>query len=129
VLRPTIKSKMNNDIFLSISHSVSRHQLKNALFLKFSIFPEIIKNFSMAVMDVSYQVFVLVTVIHGLPYTLLWNWLGHDSAMRLKSIEAIPPHYILNSLLLAVTIFGIVGSPALFAFWLRSLQKDVAKSD
>ncbi len=129
VLRPTIKSKLSNDLFTSISHSISRHQLKNALFLKFSIFPEIIKNTSMAIMDVNISTFILVTVIHGIPYTLLWNWLGHDSAMRLKSIETIPPNYLLNCLLFGVTIFGFIGSPTIFAFWLRSLQKDVAKGD
>jgi len=83
----------------------------------------------MAVMDVKISTFILVTVIHGIPYTLLWNWLGHDSAMRIKSIQTIPPNYMLNSILFGVTLFGIIGSPTLFAFWLRSLQKDAAKGE
>jgi uncharacterized membrane protein YdjX (TVP38/TMEM64 family) len=128
-LRPAIISRLNNDTFKSIAHSVSRHQLKNALFLKFSIFPEIIKNFSMAAMDVSPSVFLLVTIIHGVPYTLLWNWLGHDTSKRMKSIEPLSPNYVLNSLLFGVTVFGIVGSPSVFAFWLRSLKNDVGKDD
>ena len=99
-----------------------------ALVIRYSPFPEFVKNFSLSMTKpISYPMFVLAIIIHGLPFSLLWAALGNDSSLRLRASEAgetMGANVVLNGLLLFVTIFGFVVSPALTGWWFASLKDE-----
>merc|ERR1712238_119142 len=70
-----------------ISNAIHHKTFTHSLLLRFSILPQVIKNLSLSVMDpVKWWVFLSVTSLHVLPYTVLWSALGNDSALRLQGI-------------------------------------------
>lgn len=104
-----------------ISNSIHHKTFAHSLLLRFSILPQVIKNYTLSVMDpVKWWIFLFVTCLHVLPYTLLWSAVGHDSTLRLQEITG--PNVILNAVLLFVTIFGFVGVPALTAWWIQQMR-------
>jgi len=109
-----------------LSKSIHHKTFTHSLLLRFSILPQLIKNLTLSVMDpVKWWIFLSVTCLHVLPYTVLWSALGHDSALRLQGNHdiAIPPNVILNVSVLCVTIFGFVGVPVLTAWWIRQMRR------
>lgn len=108
-----------------LSNSIQHKTFTNSLLLRFSILPQLIKNITLSVMDpVKWWMFLSVTCIHVLPYTVLWSVLGHDSGLRLQENNGIiiPPNVTLNVAILFVTIFGFVGVPVLTAWWIRQMR-------
>jgi hypothetical protein len=88
---------------------------------------------------VSYPVFLLTTIVHGMPFSLLWAAFGYDSSVRLRAASqvllgggrvgedvaaAVPKNHVLNGLLIFVTIFGFVVSPAITGWWLADLRNE-----
>lgn len=121
---PKTSSKLSLILDL-LSNSIHQKTFTNSLLLRFSILPQLIKNLTLSVMDpVKWWIFLSVTCLHVLPYTVIWSALGHDSALRLQENHdmIIPPNLILNITVLCVTIFGFVGVPVLTAWWIRQMR-------
>jgi uncharacterized membrane protein YdjX (TVP38/TMEM64 family) len=110
--------------------------LQTALLMKFSCFPEAMKNFGCSLLlPVKLWMFVLATAVHGGFYTALWTWLGVDTAARLQHTAAasssisknlvlpLPANVPLNVTLVFAGVIGIVVSPLLMAWWLRTLKR------
>jgi hypothetical protein len=122
--------------------------------MKFSCFPEAVKNFgSGSLLPVMKMwMFVAATVVHhGGSYTALWTWLGVDTAQRLQysgssasnssssisvnlgsvtsnnmpmlPIMPMPANVPLNVALVVAGVSGVVVSPLLMAWWLRTLKR------
>ena len=96
------------------------------LLMKFSCFPETIKNYGTAALlpHVTYPWFVGGTALHGIPFTLLWTWLGHETAQQLSSTTTTTATKSRGlQLALTATLFlGFVVSPVSMAWWIRDLQ-------
>lgn len=112
-------------VLLDASNSRVLSPWTTSLLMKFSCFPEMVKNFGAALLQpVRWYHFFLSTVFHGVGFTLLWTWTGVDTAAALE-------HTARNSIratgiaLPFVSLMGLVVSPLSMAWWLRQLQKDV----
>lgn len=115
------------DSFLLIERGVQLHPIRSAFIVRYSVLPQIIKNFGISMTrPVSYPIFLLTIIVHGLPFSLLWAALGYDSSLRLRnaSVAVVPKNHILNALLVFVTVFGFVVSPAITGWWLADLRKE-----
>jgi hypothetical protein len=121
-------------------HSITaRHPpLWTAFFMKFSCFPELVKNLGSSVIPViRLWMFVLATTVHGGFFTLVWTWLGVDSAARLKQHAAastaltltIPVNRPLQVALVAAMIVGGVLTPLAMAWWIRDLKIGAAETE
>jgi len=110
-----------------IEREVASNPMRSALIMRYSPFPELIKNFALSITrPVTYPMFVAAIFVHGLPFSMLWAWLGNDSSLRLRAAEAgetMAANVILNGLLVFVTVFGFVISPAVTGWWLRDLSR------
>ena len=123
------------------------HPLQTALLMKFSCFPETIKNFGTAALlpTVHYGWFLLATAFHGIMFTMLWTWLGVETSQSLgasttttattaatKAAGASTSAVTATTsrglqLALTFTLFlGLVVSPASMAWWIRDLRRQAA---
>jgi len=118
----------DSEPFGLIERGVARNPMMGALIFRYSPFPQLIKNYGLALTKpVTYPVFLLTITIHGFPFSLLWAALGNDSSLRLRASEAgvtLDANIILNGLLIFVTIFGFTISPAVTGWWLAGLRKE-----
>jgi len=118
----------DNESFALIERGVAKSPVQSALIVRYSPFPQLIKNFGLSVTHpVSYPIFILAIVIHGFPFSLLWASLGYDSSLRLRASDAgevMVANKILNGLLVFVTFFGFVVSPIVTGWWLNDLRKE-----
>jgi uncharacterized membrane protein YdjX (TVP38/TMEM64 family) len=121
--------------------AVTISPLQTALLMKFSCFPEAMKNFGCSLLlPVQLWMFVLATAVHGGCYTALWTWLGVDTAKRLQhhhasvssvsvssvsqsQIVLLPANVPLQVTLVFAGVIGVVVSPLLMAWWLRTLKR------
>jgi len=113
----------DNETLLLVRHAVKEHPLRTAVLMKYSCFPETIKNYGSSLFEeVHYWMFALATIVHGSPFTCVWTWLGVDSANRLI-VENLPADQGLQ-LALGVSMFvGIVVCPLLMAWWIRDMKR------
>lgn len=113
-----------NDNFQLIEASVAHKPLGTAILLKYSCFPEFVKNFGAALLQpIPFWGFLVATTIHGGPFTCLWSWLGDDTARRLQSPD-LPANRALQTTLVVAMAVGLVLSPAAMAFWIQDLRKE-----
>jgi uncharacterized membrane protein YdjX (TVP38/TMEM64 family) len=113
-----------NDNFQLIEASVAQKPLSTAILLKYSCFPEFVKNFGTALLQpIPLWGFLVATTLHGGPFTCLWSWLGADTALRLKSPD-LPANRALQTTLVVAMTVGLVLSPAAMALWIKDLRKD-----
>jgi uncharacterized membrane protein YdjX (TVP38/TMEM64 family) len=97
--------------------------LVTAFYMKFSCFPEGIKNFGSAcIPSLRYWMFLLVTLLHGGFFSGIWTWLGVDAAARLRD-ATLPTSGSLQAALAVALLIGVVLTPLLMASWLRDLQR------
>ena len=134
--RSLLKERVNsylagNDVLALVERSMEGRPFRSSLFMRYSVFPELVKNFGLSVMPaVQPWTFCAAVAVHSVPYTILWTALGRDSAIRLQATEMgelIPPNKVLGGILLFTTVFGIVGSPALVAVWIRGMRREYAE--
>jgi uncharacterized membrane protein YdjX (TVP38/TMEM64 family) len=128
LLSDVVGNKMDeNETFGLIQEGVQKKPFQSALILRYSPFPQLIKNFALSITKpVTFPIFIVAISIHGFPFSLLWAALGHDSSMRLRASEmgeSMTTNVVLNSILVFVTIFGFVVSPAITGWWLTDLRK------
>jgi uncharacterized membrane protein YdjX (TVP38/TMEM64 family) len=133
LLSDVVSSRVGgSEPFDSIVRGAARNPVRTAFVVRYSVFPQAVKNFGMALTTpVSFPVFLLSIVVHGLPFSTLWAALGDDAGSRLRASESgdggggiIPANLVLNGLLAFVTVFGFVVSPAITGWWLADLRKE-----
>ncbi|KAL7525411.1 hypothetical protein ACHAWF_001349 [Thalassiosira exigua] len=108
--------------FGSIERGMARNPVWGTMVVRYSPFPQFLKNFSLSVTrSVKFPLFLLAIFVHGFPFSMLWAALGEDSARRLRASDAgevMAANKVLNGLLVFVTVFGFVVSPAVTGWWL-----------
>jgi uncharacterized membrane protein YdjX (TVP38/TMEM64 family) len=124
-----VRTKLEDiEAFSLIERGVEHHPVRSAFIVRYSVLPQIVKNFGISMTrPVSYPTFLLTIIVHGLPFSMLWAALGYDSSVRLRAShlgEVVPKNYVLNGLLVFVTVFGFVVSPAITGWWLADLRKE-----
>jgi uncharacterized membrane protein YdjX (TVP38/TMEM64 family) len=116
-----------NSVWQLVATSQRFSPWATAFLMKYSCFPEFIKNFGSSFLQISPLQFATATVIHGGGFTLLWTWWGVDAALRLSSPAG---QYVASpglKVALAVAGFvGVVATPALMAWWINSLRQEAA---
>ena len=118
-----------NPVWSVVDKSTGVHSpLTVAMLMKFSCFPEFIKNFGSACLDMPVAAFLLATCVHGLSYTALWTFLGVDAARRMGDPE-LPANMSLQFCLVLAALVGLVGSPLLMGWWIRDMTKRNSESD
>ena len=123
LLYDTVKNKLaTNEIFTLLQYSITQKPIRSALLMRFSSFPELMKNFGLAIMPLHYSVFALAIFIHGVPYSLLWAYIGNESKKRLNE-SYNPTNRLYEGLLLFSGIFGVFGSPSILAYWMFDMKK------
>ncbi|KAL3791849.1 hypothetical protein ACHAW5_002900 [Stephanodiscus triporus] len=127
LLSEIVSSRMEgSEAFGAVVRGASRNPVRTAFVVRYSVFPQAIKNFGMALTTpVSFPVFLSSAVVHGLPFSTLWAALGDDAGARLRASESggeMPANLVLNGLLAFVTIFGFVVSPTITGLWLADLR-------
>jgi uncharacterized membrane protein YdjX (TVP38/TMEM64 family) len=116
------------NIFKLLEASIEKKPFRHSLAMRFSLFPEIVCNYGLSVLEpVKWYTFLLASSIQILPYTLLWACVGNDSALRLKD-PTIPINRILSATFGAVTVGFWLGVPLLTAAWTRTLMKQSTES-
>ena len=127
VLHRWVRTQLDtNDNFRLIEASVAHKPLLTAILLKYSCFPEFVKNFGSSLLNpIPFWGFLLATLVHGGPFTCLWSWLGDDAALRLKDPDLAPNRALQSTLFVAMTV-GLLLSPAAMAWWFRDLRKEYA---
>lgn len=134
-LRSNVSRRLSDINIISLAQSTTtRHPFRNAILMRYSCLPEFVKNYGLAILDpITYPIFISAVACHGWPFTLLWTCVGWDMAQRLKQggggempmmTTGKKNNGILSLLLLLTTTFGIVGSPAIMAFWVKEMRAE-----
>jgi len=106
-----------------VQTSITEEPFKTALVLRFSMFPQLLKNLILSVLEpVNWSLFLFVTSMQVTPFTLLFTCLGYDSAQRLLFPD-LKTNYILSGCFLVSTIYGIFGGTTITALWYHSKSK------
>lgn len=110
------KTISTNQLFVLLRKKNTHHPILTALLMKFSIFPELIKNLGCAVLpQIKLWMFIGTTLLHGGSFSLIWTWLG--TSIRLNDTT--------RTLRVALTICGFIAcvlTPLTMAWWIRALQ-------
>ena len=119
----------DNEVLKLLERSVAKRPIRSAMIMRYSPFPQLIKNFGLSMTEpVTLPVFLLAIVVHGFPFSVLWAALGQDSSLRLRAKEigtnSLDVNWALNGALLFVTVFGFVVSPLITGWWLTSMKDD-----
>jgi len=117
-----------NTVWSTIDKSTEVHPpLVVAMLMKFSCFPEFVKNFGSACLDMPFAAFAVATCCHGLLYTLLWTALGVDATNHLEN-PTLTKNTALQLALVTAALVGFVGSPLLMAWWIRDMTRHIAST-
>jgi len=124
----TVKNKTTTQTIQSlVTSSIVQQPFRQALWLRFSILPQLVKNLTLSVVLPKstdfYTVFLPATCLHCLPYSLLWTLVGHAS-LQTPTTTTTPTPTLLKGIVLFVTLFGIFGSPTLTAWWIQQMIHD-----
>jgi len=124
LLAQQVRTKLQqNQVWSVLDKSTDVHSpLVVALLMKFSCFPEFVKNFGCSCLDMSFATFATATAFHGLMFTTLWTLLGVDAAARLETPD-LPANVALQVFLVMAALVGLVGSPLLMAWWIRDMKR------
>jgi uncharacterized membrane protein YdjX (TVP38/TMEM64 family) len=130
ILAELVQRKLADNSFLQLlQDSAESNPLLVSILLKFSCFPETIKNYGSAILKpIRLWMFVFGTVFHGWTFSALWTYLGVDTAMRLED-PSIPADTLLGTLLSLALVNGVVVSPLAMTYWVRNLKKTAKKKD
>lgn len=120
------QSLVKNDSYELIQQGFSTNPMLSAFIVRYSPFPQLIKNYAVSMTELSYPMFVLVAIVHGLPFSILWAAAGNDASLRLRTLEAgetMAANAVINWSIVFVAIFGFFISPAFTGLWLADLRK------
>ena len=116
-------NKKSNEIMKLVQTCVTEEPFTTALVLRFSFFPQLVKNLMLSIMEpIHWRLFIGVYCLQVLPFTLLFTCVGYDSAQRLR-IPDLQVNYILSGSILLSTLYGVFGAPSLVAFWYHKKSK------
>ena len=124
ILKNWVQTKLaDNTVFALLNESEHSHpEILTAFLMKFSCFPEFVKNFGSSVLSIPFVLFVLATFVHGGMFTLLWTWLGVDASLHLEQPD-LPTDRGLQVAMVLAGIVGVVLSPLGMAWWIRDLKR------
>lgn len=130
ILASWIKEKLGTNSFLQlVEESATNDPFLVSILLKFSCFPETIKNYGSAILSpIKLWMFIFGTVVHGCTFSALWTYLGVDTALRLEN-PSLPADKLLQSLLSLALVNGIVISPLAMAYWIKTLQRSSSNNN
>ena len=122
------RSKMkDNEWMLKIDRSFDTHPFRVALIWRFSPLPEFVKNIGPSLvptLKTRYQ--VLATLVHGLPFTVLWSVMGNEAAAVARGKGA---SIFLKRMVAGISWIGLFVSPTLFGWWIKGLGEDTNNDD
>lgn len=93
--------------------------LLTAFLMKFSCFPEMVKNFGSSLLPViQLWMFATATLLHGGIFTVLWTWLGQQSTAGAAATGSS------TTIALSIAAFmGLVVTPIVMGWWIRDLKR------
>ena len=129
-LQDWVRERLANNVNFRLSEQeVTYRPIATALMLKYSCFPEFVKNYGSSLLKpIPLWAYVGATLLHGGPFTLLWCYLGMDSHKRMQD-HSHPPDPILKAGLIVAGIVGFVVSPLGMAWWIRDLRHRQKQKD
>ena len=117
------REKMKDNEWMGkIDKSFKSHPFGVALIWRFSPLPEFVKNVGPSLvktLKTRYQLMAILT--HGLPFTILWSFMGAETAAVARGGEA---SVLLKRLVAIISSVGLFVSPTLFGMWLKGLGDD-----
>jgi uncharacterized membrane protein YdjX (TVP38/TMEM64 family) len=113
------KKVKNNELLGLMEESIHEQPLRIALLSRFSPLPEFAKNCGMGVLEVPKRTFLASLLLHGGFFTLLWSFMGAETARVMRSGGA--PSSLLKILVSMATWIGI-GAQFLIGWWLKTLK-------
>lgn len=117
-------TKKSTEIINLVQSCISEEPFSTALVLRYSMFPQLIKNLILSVLEpIDWKLFLLVTSMQVTPFTLLFTCLGFDSAQRILFPE-LQTNYILNACFIVSSIYGIFGGTTITALWYHNKTKN-----
>lgn len=129
ILKDYVTSKLENNEYMDlVQHSIRQRPLRVALIWRFSFLPEFVKNFGLAVLPIKTWQFVCAVLMHGLPFTVLWTFLGNEMGLVVKGVVSEPSR-LLKMMISAVYIFGFFISPSLVGVWIKGLRDEKQKRE
>lgn len=129
VLKGFVQKKLEgNELMELVQDSIVKNPIRVALIWRLSFLPEQIKNFGLAVLPVKTWHFVAAILIHGLPFTLLWTFLGNEMGLIVRGVMDSPSR-VLKILLAGVYVFGFIISPTMVGLWIKSLRDEKMKKE
>ncbi len=116
-------TKKSTEIINLVQSCISEEPFTTALVLRYSMFPQLIKNLILSVLEpIDWKLFLLVTSLQVTPFTLLFTCLGFDSAQRILSPD-LQTNYILSACFIVSSIYGIFGGTTVTALWYHNKTK------
>lgn len=112
----------DNEWMERIDKSFDSHPFSVALIWRFSPLPEFVKNIGPSLVPTlrtRYQ--IMATLVHGLPFTVLWSVMGNEAAMVARGGSA---SVFLKRMVAIISWVGLVVSPSAFGWWIKGLGDD-----
>ncbi|KAL7487612.1 hypothetical protein ACHAW6_013668 [Cyclotella cf. meneghiniana] len=120
IFRDWARHKMKgNEWMQKIDASFRCHPFRVALIWRFSPLPEFVKNIGPSLvptLKTRYQ--ILATLVHGLPFTVLWSIMGNEAAEVARGKGA---SVVLKRMVAVISWIGLFVSPTLFGWWIKGL--------
>ncbi|KAK1748467.1 hypothetical protein QTG54_000406 [Skeletonema marinoi] len=117
------REKMKDNEWMGkIDKSFKSHPFGVALIWRFSPLPEFVKNVGPSLVKTLKTRYQLLAILaHGLPFTILWSFMGAETAAVARGGEA---SVLLKRLVAIISSVGLFVSPTLFGMWLKGLGDD-----
>ncbi len=129
VLKDTVEKKLKDNEYMElVQDSIKKTPIRVALIWRFSFLPEQIKNFGLAVLPVKLWQFALAVCMHGMPFTMLWTFMGNEMGMVVRGVIDSPTR-VLKLLITGVYVFGFFISPSLVGLWIKGLRDEKLKKE
>eukprot|EP00559_Dactyliosolen_fragilissimus_P005068 CAMPEP_0184855152 /NCGR_PEP_ID=MMETSP0580-20130426/467_1 /TAXON_ID=1118495 /ORGANISM="Dactyliosolen fragilissimus" /LENGTH=191 /DNA_ID=CAMNT_0027349593 /DNA_START=662 /DNA_END=1237 /DNA_ORIENTATION=- len=124
LLAERIQAKLEGNEYATLmQESFGKNPIGVALIWRFSFLPEFVKNFGLALQPLKIWQFAVAVILHGVPFTLLWSFMGNEMGLVLRGTVS-QPSKILKILLGGVYVFGFFISPSLVGLWIKSLREN-----
>lgn len=91
------------DMFEIVIENIKNYPLQASLMIRFSLLPEFLKNFALAVLPVSFKAFTLAMVLQGLPFSFLWTLVGAETKVVMRGMN---PNKLLEASVIAARWLG-----------------------
>jgi uncharacterized membrane protein YdjX (TVP38/TMEM64 family) len=123
IFRDMARKRMKDNEWMErIDKSFDSHPFSVALIWRFSPLPEFVKNIGPSLVPTlrtRYQ--IMATLVHGLPFTVLWSVMGNEAAMVARGGSA---SVFLKRMVAIISWVGLVVSPSAFGWWIKGLGDD-----